>query len=71
MNKTKPFLHINLLIKDSVQQQINFNGNVFGNKCCRCNEGSLYYTIVKYEEMVYGRHMALSPAVVKVHVKSF
>ena len=33
---------MNLLIKYSVQQQIHFNGNVFGNKCCRCNEGSLY-----------------------------
>ena len=29
-------------IKDSLQQQIHFNGNIFGNKCCRCNEGSLY-----------------------------
>ena len=29
-------------IKYSVQQQIRFNGNVFGNKCCRCNEDSLY-----------------------------
>ena len=28
----------------SVQQQCHFNGNVFGNKCCRCNEGSLYFT---------------------------
>ena len=40
-NKTF-FLHINLLIKYSVQQQIHFNGNVFTNKCCRCNKGSLY-----------------------------
>ena len=36
------FLHIILSIKDSLQQQIHFNGNIFGNKCCRCNEGSLY-----------------------------
>ena len=42
MNKTVPFLHTNLPIKYSVQQQIRFNGNVFGNKYCRCNEGSLY-----------------------------
>ena len=41
-NKTRPFLHINLLVKYSVQQPIHFNGNTFGNKCCRCNEGSLY-----------------------------
>ena len=27
----------------SVQQQVHFNGNVFGNKCCRCIEGSLYF----------------------------
>ena len=33
------FLHI---IKDSLQQQIHYNGNIFGNKCCRCNEGLLY-----------------------------
>ena len=53
-NKTKPFLHINLLIKYSVQQQIHFNDNVFENKCCRCDEGSLHfysnylYTITPY-----------------------
>ena len=41
-NKTRPFLHINLLIKNFVQQQNHFNGNVFGNKCYCCNEGSLY-----------------------------
>ena len=35
-------LHIILLIKNSLQQQIHFNGNIFGNKCCRCIEGSLY-----------------------------
>ena len=37
---------MNLLIKDSLQQQIHFNGNVFGNKCYRCNEGSLYQTFL-------------------------
>ena len=41
MNKTRSFLHI-VSIKDSLQQQIHFNGNIFGNKCCRCNDGSLY-----------------------------
>ena len=40
-NKTRPFLHIILSIKDSLKQQILYNGNIFGNKCC-CNEGSLY-----------------------------
>ena len=34
-----------MLIKYSLQQQIHFNGNVFGNKCCPCNEGSLYLAI--------------------------
>ena len=24
------------------QQQIHFNGNIFGNQYCRCNEGSLF-----------------------------
>ena len=43
MNKTRPFLHINLLIKYSIQQHIHFNGNIFRNKYCRCNEGSLYW----------------------------
>ena len=38
MFKTRPFLQINLLNKYSVQQQIHFKRNVFGNKCCRCNE---------------------------------
>ena len=46
-NKTRPVLHISLLIKYSVQQQIRFNGNVFGNKCCRCNEDSLYLNITE------------------------
>ena len=31
-----------LLIKDSLQQHIHLNGNIFWNKCCYCNEGSLY-----------------------------
>ena len=34
-----------LSIKDSLQQQIHFNGDVFGNKCCRCNEGLLYFLV--------------------------
>ena len=41
--RTKQILtYINLLIKYSVQEQIHFNGKAFGNKCCRCNGGSLY-----------------------------
>ena len=38
-------LRIILSIKDSLQQQIHFNGNIFGNKYCRCNEGSLYFVL--------------------------
>ena len=30
--KTIPFLHIILSIKDSLQQQIHYNGNIFGKK---------------------------------------
>ena len=33
-----------LLIKDSLQQLSHFNGNIFGNRRCSCNEGSLYPT---------------------------
>ena len=35
------FLPLILSIIDSLQQQIHYNGNVFGNKCCRCKEDSL------------------------------
>ena len=38
-NKT---LNSSLLSKYPVKQQIHFNGNVFGNKYCRCNKGSLF-----------------------------
>ena len=41
-NNIKPFLHIILLIENSLQHQIHFIGSVFGNTCCRGNEGSLY-----------------------------
>ena len=40
-NKTRSSLHIILSIKDSLQQQISFNSNIFGNTCCRYNECSL------------------------------
>ena len=30
-NKTRPFLHIILSIKDSLQQLIHYNGNIFRN----------------------------------------
>ena len=35
-------LLIILSIKASLQQQIHFNSNIFGDKCCRCNEGPQY-----------------------------
>ena len=43
-HKTRHFLHtcIILSIRDSLQQQIHFIGNIFWNKCYRCIEGSLY-----------------------------
>ena len=33
-------------VKDYLQQQIDLNGNIFGNKCYCCNEGSLYLLYV-------------------------
>ena len=42
-------IHIILSIKDSLRQQIHYSGNIFGNKCCRCNEGSLYYNMFVYK----------------------
>ena len=40
--KQDHFIRIIPSIKDSLQQQIHYNGNISGNKCCRCNEDSLY-----------------------------
>ena len=37
--------YICLSIKDSLQQQIHFNGNIFGNKRCQWNDSSLYHPI--------------------------
>ena len=34
-----------MITKVSLQQQIHFNGNLFGNNYCRCNEGSLYFIV--------------------------
>ena len=51
-NKTRPVLHFILSIKDSLQQQIHFSGNIFGNKCCRCNEGLLYNTCDRLAKLV-------------------
>ena len=42
-NKTSSSLHVILSIKDSLQQRIHFNSNIFGNKCCRCNMGFTVY----------------------------
>ena len=40
-NKTRSFLHVILRVKDSLKQEIHFNGNIFRNRCCPCSEGSL------------------------------
>ena len=44
-NKTKHFFCIILPIKDSLQQQIHFNGNIFWDRWLRCNEVSLYVNV--------------------------
>ena len=36
------YYYSTLFMKDPLQEQIHFNGNIFGNKCCWCNEISLY-----------------------------
>ena len=41
-NKTWHLFHVILFINNSFEQQIHFNGKIFRNNCCRCNEGSLY-----------------------------
>ena len=46
--KTRSFLYVILSIKDSLQQQNHYKGNIFGNKCCRFNEGSQYPLIKSY-----------------------
>ena len=40
LEPTSPFLHIILFIKEYLQQQVHCNGDCFGNKCCRCNDGT-------------------------------
>ena len=50
------FVVIILPIKDSLQQQIHFNGNIFGSKCCRYNEGSLYSSYFFLKTYVVGTH---------------
>ena len=52
MNKTRPFLHTILSIKDSLEQQVHYNGNIFGNKCCHYNEGSLCCMVDCYSIVV-------------------
>ena len=50
-NNTRPFLHFTLLIKESVQRQIHFNGMFFGNKCCCCIEGSRYHLSLPFTHL--------------------
>ena len=49
-NKTMYFLHIILSINDSIQQQIHFNGIIFGHLWRRCKEDSLYFDTCLYYE---------------------
>ena len=44
-------LQIILLMKYSLQQQIQFNRNIFGKIYCRCIEGSLYLLISLYNHL--------------------
>ena len=64
IRKKKVFHTIILSIKDSLQQQIYFNSSIFGNKCCRCNKGSLqlsafsvnwfwYFSVIYYTFVWY------------------
>ena len=52
-------LYIILSMKDSIQQQIHFNGNIFGNRCCHFNEGftvlSVWqsYSFVKIDHEIF------------------
>ena len=50
--RTRPLLNIILSIKDSLEQRIHYNGNIFGNKCCRCNEGSLYHKPTQTQTLI-------------------
>ena len=52
-------LHIILSIKDSLQQQIHYNGKIFGNKCCHCNEGSLYILCLLMKTFIMGYTLEL------------
>ena len=51
------FIHIIMSIKDSLQQQIHFNGNIFWNKCWRFNEGPCTMTT----EMAVGHTETADP----------
>ena len=64
--KIRPFLHINLLIKYSVQQQIRFNGNVFGNKRCHYNEGSLYRFSLNFTEVISMMSSRIAMCAIKI-----
>ena len=44
IKQTISYIHVyhSAEFKDSLKQLIPCNGNIFGNKCYRCNAGSLY-----------------------------
>ena len=47
-------------MKYSLQQQVHFNGNIFGNKCCHCKKGSLYNVVMeKWRTLPQNYHQVL------------
>ena len=46
-------VRIILLIKGSLQQKNHFYGIIFGNNCCRSNEGSLCYLNEKLRSKLF------------------
>ena len=51
-----------LLIKDSLQQQIHFNGKIFGTSwgfTAHCNESSLYMYFRKYPFLIVSQSVYL------------
>ena len=51
--KPRPFHIIILFIKDSLQQEIHFYGNIFGNECCRLMLYSLYIILNEFIFLLY------------------
>ena len=58
-NKTKSFFHAIFFITESLQQQNIFIGNLFGNKCCDCYEGTLYTVNPRYNDIICSQRFAI------------